>query len=77
MKFYFELEVGILNRSSVRTQLQNSKEKVKYWYPDCRVLLTENKDWFESKFYFEVDNLPDNAKSHMESWLNKMKQIAR
>ena len=76
MKFYFELEVGILNRSSVRTQLQNSKEKVKYWYPDCRVLLTENKDWFVSKFYFEVDNLPDNAKSHMESWLNKMKQIA-
>jgi hypothetical protein len=77
MKFYFELEVGMLNRSSVRTQLQNSKEKVKYWYPDCRVLLTENKDWFESKFYFEVDNLPDNAKSHMENWLNKMKQIAR
>ena len=76
MKFYFELEVGMLNRSSVRTQLNNSKAKVEYWYPDCRVLLTENKDWFASKFYFEVDNLPDNAKSHMESWLNKMKQIA-
>jgi hypothetical protein len=76
MKIYFELEVGLLNRSSVRTQLNNSKAKVKHWYPGCRVLLTEDKNWFESKFYFEVDGLPDSAKSHMEDWLSKLKKIA-
>ena len=49
---------------------------VQHWYPGCRVLLTENKNWFESRFYFEVDNLPDSAKSHMEHWLSKLKNIA-
>lgn len=76
MKVHFELEVGLLNRSSIRTQLNNSKAKVEHWYPHCRVLLTENKNWFESRFYFEVDNLPDSAKSHMEHWLGKLKSIA-
>jgi hypothetical protein len=76
MKIYFELEVGLLNRSSIRTQLNNSKAKVEHWYPGCRVLLTEDKNWFESRFYFEVDNLPDDAKSHMEHWLSKLKNIA-
>lgn len=77
MKVYFELEVGMLNRSSIRTQLNNSKAKLEYWYPNCRVLLTEDKNWFESSFYFEVDNLPDDAKSHMENWLSKLKTVAQ
>lgn len=76
MKMYFELEVGLLNRSSIRTQLNNSKAKVEHWYPGCRVLLTEDKNWFESRFYFEVDNLPYSAKSHMEGWLYELKRIA-
>jgi hypothetical protein len=76
MKFYFELEVGLLNRSQVRTQLNNSKSKLEHWYPGCRVLLTENKNWFESKFYFEANDIPDDAKSHIENWLNKIKKIA-
>ena len=76
MKFHFELEVGLLNRSQVRTQLNNSKAKIEHWYPNSRVLLTENKNWFESKFYFEADGLPDSAKSHMEDWLGKLKKIS-
>jgi hypothetical protein len=76
MKFYFNLEVGFLNRSSVRSQLNNSKLKLKHWYPGCRVLITENKTFFDSSFYFEVDNLPDDSKSHMEQWLDQMKNIA-
>jgi len=76
MKFYFELEVGLFNRLSVRSQLNNSKAKLEYWYPDCRVLLTEDKTFFDSKFYFEVNGLPDSAKPHMEHWLGKIKNIA-
>lgn len=76
MKINFELKVGLLNRSSIRTQLNNSKAKVEHWYPGCRVLLTEDKNWFESRFYFEVDNLPDSAKLHMEHWLDKLKKIS-
>ena len=76
MKFFFELEVGIGSISSVRQALQNSREKILHWYPGSKVLLTEAKDWFESKFYFEADNLPDSAKGHMEDWINKMKRIS-
>jgi len=50
MKVFFEIEAGVLNRSSIRTQLNNSKEKLQYWYPGCRVLLTEDKGLFESSF---------------------------
>ena len=76
MKVFFELEAGLLNRSSIRTQLNNSKSKLQYWYPQCRVLITEDKNWFESKFYFEADGLPDTAKPHMEQWLGKLKKLA-
>lgn len=76
MKFYFTIEAGLLNRSNIRTQLQNSKEKLKHWYPNCRILLTEDKTFFDSQFYFEVDNLPDGAKPHMEEWFSRMKKIA-
>lgn len=75
MRVYFTIEVGLLNRRNIRKQLQNSKEKLKHWYPNCRVLLTENKTLFDSQFYFEADNLPDTAKSHMEEWLSRMKRI--
>ena len=76
MKIYFELYVGLGCRSSIRQQLQNSKDKIKHWYPEAQVLLTENKDWFESKFYFEAKNLPDTSEPQMRNWLNKIKTIA-
>jgi hypothetical protein len=76
MKIFFEIESGLLNRGSVRTQLNNSKEKLQYWYPGCRVLLTEDKRLFESKFYFEANELPDSAKSHMKNWFSNMKKVA-
>lgn len=76
MKVFFEIEAGLFNRSSVRTQLQNSKAKLEHWYPGCRVLLTEKKDWFESSFYFEANDIPDSAHQHMKDWLDKIKKIA-
>jgi hypothetical protein len=76
MKVYFNIEAGLLNRGNIRTQLQNSKEKLKHWYPQCRVLLTEDKNLFESHFYFEADNLPDSAQPQMKEWLDRMKRIA-
>jgi hypothetical protein len=76
MKIFFEIESGLLNRGSVRTQLNNSKSKLQYWYPGCHVLLTEDKGLFESKFYFEANELPDSAKSHMEKWLSDLKKVA-
>lgn len=76
MKIYFEITAGFLNRGYVKTQLQNSKEKIQYWYPGCRVLLTEDKGLFESVFYFEANELPNSAKSHMENWLSDMRKIA-
>jgi hypothetical protein len=76
MKLFFEIEAGLFNRGSIRTQLNNSKAKLQYWYPGCRVLITEDKNLLESKFYFEANDLPDSAKPHMEKWLSDMKKIA-
>jgi hypothetical protein len=77
MKFFFTIEVGIGNRTNVRQQLQNSKERIKYWYPQAQVLLTETKDWFESEFYFEVKNLPEDARPQMQNWLIKIKSLEK
>ena len=76
MKIYFTIEAGLLNRGNIRTQLQNSKSKLEYWYPGCQVLLTESKTLFDSEFYFEAKNLPDSAKDHMSNWLQKLKEIS-
>ena len=76
MKVYFNLTSGCFSRSNIRQQLNNSKAKLEHWYPNCRVLITENSGLFESNFYFEADELPDSAKSHMEDWLAKLKNIS-
>ena len=52
LKISFELIAGPLYRTKVRRELENSKEKLKYWYPNCRVLLTEDKGLLETKFSF-------------------------
>lgn len=75
MKVFFELTVGVLIRSQVRRELNNSKEMIKHWYPESRVLLTESKDWFESVFYFEADNLPENAEKKMRLWVDKIRSF--
>ena len=75
MKMFFELTAGVIIRSKVRQELNNSKEKIKHWYPECRVLLTESKGWIESEFYFEADNLPDHAEKKMRSWIEQIKSM--
>ena len=75
MRIYFEITAGALNRSGVRTQLNNSKEKLKYWYPECRVLLTETKDWLQSKFYFEANDIPDESEPQMREWISRIKRL--
>lgn len=75
MKVFFELTAGFLVRKHIRQELENSKLKLKHWYPECRVLLTESKGWLESEFYFEVDNIPNSAKPQMEKWLKQLKSI--
>lgn len=75
MRFWFEVEAGFLIRKDVRIQLENSKKKLKYWYPECQVLLIEDKSLFESKFYFEAKNLPASEEENMRTWVNQMKNF--
>jgi hypothetical protein len=75
MKVFFELTAGVFIRGQVRQELNNSKEMIKHWYPECRILLTESKDWLESVFYFEADNLPDSAEKKMRSWVEKIRSL--
>lgn len=72
----FEIEAGVLNRNTVRRELENSKKKLEYWYPKCTVLLTEDKTWFESFFHFEAKNLPDESESKIRSWIRQIEEFA-
>ena len=76
MKVYFNLTSGCFIRSIIRQQLNNSKAKLEHWYPNCRVLITENSGLFESNFYFEADELPNSAEKHMREWVDKIKQLS-
>ena len=76
MKVYFNLTSGCFSRSNIRQQLTNSKAKLEHWYPNCRVLITENSGLFESNFYFEADELPNSAEKHMIEWVDKIKQLS-
>ncbi len=75
MKINFNLTAGFLIRKSVRQELNNSKDKILHWYPGARVLLTESRNFWESEFYFEADNLPESAEAEMQNWKNKLEKL--
>lgn len=79
MNFCFNLSVNFFYRRTIRRQLKNSKEKFEFWYPNSKVLLTENKRLFSSIFYFEVANAPDTerCKNHAIEWIERIKLIKR
>ena len=72
MNFHFDLEAGWFVRKNVRRQLQNSKEKLEFEYPDCKVLLTENDGYF----HFQAKNIPDSEEIRMRNWIQIIKKIA-
>jgi hypothetical protein len=59
MKFKFEIEAGFIVRNTIRTELNNSKLKLEYAYPNCSVTIHEEKTVFESVFKIQGVNLPD------------------
>jgi len=73
MRIHFEIEAGVFIRNKIKQDLENSKAKIQHWYPSANVLLIEDKDWFESKFFFEAKNLPDSAENHMRQWLTQIR----
>jgi len=75
MYIQFNITAGFLVRKSVREQLNNSKKKIEHWYPQSRVLITENRNLFDSEFYFEAVDIPDSAELEMKEWVNKLKKL--
>lgn len=74
MKFKFELTAGFIVRKSIRTELNNSKLKLEYTYPNCTVTISEDKTFWDSTFKVQGTNLPDTAE--VETLLRKWyKQI--
>lgn len=76
MYFKFDLIVGFTIRADVRQQLENSKKKLEFWYPGSKVLITENKDWFESKFHVEGKGFPQGSEKHLKNWFYKIENIS-
>ena len=74
-KIKFDLTAGFLCRDRVKQDLENSKAKLKHWYPECHVLLTENKDWFDTTFYFEAYNIPEEAEPALRKWKKQIENL--
>jgi hypothetical protein len=73
MKFKFELKAGILMRSSIRKELNNSKLKLEYAYPGCSVTIIEEKSILESIFKVQGINFPKESESALKNWFNQIK----
>lgn len=75
-KFKFNLEVGIGNRSYIRTMLNNSKQKLEYHYGG-NVSIVEEKGFFVTTFYVVGLNFPDSDEfsNDIHKWMNKLKNI--
>lgn len=75
MKFHLNITAGRFFRKQIREALQNSKRKLEFKYPECRVLVTEEKQFWESNFYIEGVNIPDEAAPNIKSWMNRLKNL--
>lgn len=76
MTIRFTLKIGALRgRGTCRQELENSRRKLEYWYPGCRVLLTEKRGLMESEFYFEASELPDTQQCRevIRNWERKLR----
>lgn len=75
MKFHFEVTAGRFLRNDVKQNLENSKRKLEFTYPECQILLTESKSFFETVFYIEGKNIPDEAAVYIRKWIDDMKRL--
>lgn len=75
MKFNFELTAGLLLRKDVRNMLNNEKDKLEFNFEDCKVLITENKGFFESHFTFVCKGLPDHMESNVRKWFDSLREL--
>jgi hypothetical protein len=58
-KFKFDLIAGCTIRSSIRNQLKRSKDKLEYQYPGSKVTISEERGWFDSRFYIHGLHFPE------------------
>lgn len=75
MKFSQEVTAGRLYRKSIRELFNNAKDKLEFWYPECSILVTETKTFWESSFCIQGKNLPDEAAGDIKDWMNRLKQL--
>lgn len=75
-KFKFTLEVGCIDRKQVRRELERSKEKLEYFYPDASVSIREEKGVFDSEFYVKGINFPDTdeCERRLRDWLDQIQE---
>jgi len=75
MKFSQEMTAGVLLRKRIREMLNNTKQELEFTYPECSVLVTEDKSFLESHFKIIGKNLPDSAAPAIRRWFNQLKQL--
>lgn len=75
-KFKMTLEVGGLNRSSVRNQLFRSKEKLEYAFNGSTVSIREEKSLLSSEFYIVGTDFPDTPEfeSIIRGWETQIRR---
>ena len=73
VKFKFQLNAGFFVRNQVRIELRRSKEKLEYVYSDSSLSIREEKNWFDSTFYVQGTDFPDDSFDVLEKWVKKIK----
>lgn len=75
--FKFDLETGFINRSSARTMLNNSKQKLEDAYPGSYVSIIENKSFLGSEFKIRGRDFPDTNEfsNIINNWFDKLKSL--
>lgn len=63
----------VLSKSTGSTSI--TMDYASLYNPECRVMLLEYKDWFETTYHFEATNLPEKARATIVEWKNKIEEV--
>ncbi len=74
MNFHQEITAGLLYRKSIRQMLEKEKTRLEFNF-DCKVMIIEDRSFWESHFRFECKGLPDSMEANVRKWMNDMRKL--
>ena len=77
MKFDFDISAGFLRRKKLRNDLEKSRLRLQYNFPDSTISIIEEKGLFNSTFHITGINLPDRERvvNLINAWVARIKSL--